>query len=304
VVRFEDTAIVIPLALSTFLLSLGSVILVDLILSGDNALIIGTIASRIPQHRQRWLALAFGGVVAILLRIILTIAATFLLRIPFLQSAGGILVFLIAARFILDDQPSSPSDTAATLSQSTETQPEELPPLARKFSTWMNRKMQSRLTTSQRNFLIAVATITVADLTMSLDNIIAIGALARGQVFIIAVGLILSIVLLLLGSALISELVGHIPGLIFLTRCMLAWTAADLLWNDLHSFVIYAVNVGLHLLFIGSIIVIYALQWFRSRPTKTTIQAPQKKGSPIYSSNSYAQTGDVTQVPQKKPIDV
>jgi YjbE family integral membrane protein len=294
---------VIPSALSTFLLSLSSVILVDLILSGDNALIIGAIASRIPQHHQRWLALTFGGIVATFLRVILTIAATFLLRIPFLQSAGGILVLLIAARFVLDDQPSSPSDTAATLSQSTETHHEQLPPLARKFFIWMSRKMYSRLTTNQRNFLIVIVTISVADLTMSLDNIIAISALAHGQVLIIAIGLVLSIILLILGSAVVSELVERVPALIFLTSCMLAWIAADLLWSDLHSFVIYAVNVGLHILFIGTIVVIYSLKWFRSRPAKTAIRTPQKKGSPIYSSNSYAQIGDITRAPQKKPID-
>jgi len=82
---------------------------------------------------------------------------------------------------------------------------------------------------------MAIITITIADLTMSLDNIVAVGALAHGQVVPLAIGLVLSIALLIVGSALISELTNRIPGLMIITSFILAWVSANLVWNDLHN---------------------------------------------------------------------
>ncbi len=279
-------------ALSSFLFSLGGVILVDLILSGDNALVIGAVAARISQRRQRWIALAFGGLIAILLRIIFTVSTTFLLGIPYLQSIGGVLVFLIAVRFVFEDQPSPTSETA----EPQVSMEQELPALARLFSRWIVQRMEPRFATKRWNFLFAVATIAIADLTMSLVNIVAIGALAHGRVLIIVVGLVLSIVLLLLGSALISELVGRIPGLIALTSCILAWIASDLLWSDLKRFSPPVFNIGLHALLVGSIVLLCIVHWAFLRFSHKQALAAQSDSHPSISEvQSSPQNGEVVQ---------
>ena len=79
---------------------IGSIILVNLVLSGDNALVIGAVAADLPP-RTRWLALIAGGGVAIVLRIIFTYFATLLLHLPYLQALGGLVLLIIAARFLL-----------------------------------------------------------------------------------------------------------------------------------------------------------------------------------------------------------
>lgn len=220
--------------LSTFLLSIGGIILVDLILSGDNALVIGAAAAHIQQRRRRLIALGIGGLGAILLRILFTASTTFLLSIPFLQAVGGILVLVIAIRLLFDDQ-SSEETTAEDASTKPPDANEQLPALARRFSTWMGRRMEGKTTSANWEFFLAIAIITIADITMSLDNIIAIGALAHKQVVILVIGLSLSIALLILCSALVSELVSRIPWLIVVASFILAWVSSDLIWNDIHG---------------------------------------------------------------------
>src|SRR5579884_3764562 len=83
------------------LAAIGSIIMVDLVLSGDNALVIGAAAAGLPR-RQRWYAIVFGGGGAIVLRIIFAVIATLLLRLPLLQALGGILLLVIAVRLLMD----------------------------------------------------------------------------------------------------------------------------------------------------------------------------------------------------------
>src|SRR5215472_203357 len=89
------------------LAALGSIILVDLVLSGDNALVIGAAAAGLPR-RKRWAAIVLGGGAAILLRIGFAIIATFLLRLPLLQALGGILLLLIALRLLVERSKKQP----------------------------------------------------------------------------------------------------------------------------------------------------------------------------------------------------
>ncbi len=220
--------------LTTFLLSLGGIILVDLILSGDNALIIGVVAARISQRRQRWLVLVFGGLGAILVRILFTVSTTFLLRIPYLQTVGGLLVLTIAIRLLFDDPPSAKSSTEKQDPPS-ESSERQLPALVRLLTNRARSRERKSPASRNSDFFMAIITITIADLTMSLDNIVAVGALAHGQVVPLAIGLVLSIALLIVGSALISELTNRIPGLMIITSFILAWVSANLVWNDLHN---------------------------------------------------------------------
>ena len=239
--------------LTTFLISISGIIAVDLILSGDNALVIGAAAAHIPQRRKRLLALALGGAGAILLRILFTISTTFLLSIPYLQALGGLLVLIIAIRLLFDDQPTanSPPDKPTPPSKS------QLPALAKRFSDWAGSQANQQVASSNWDFWLAIATITIADITMSLDNIIAVGALAHQQIAALVIGLFLSIALLIIGSALVSELISRIPGLIIIASLILAWVSSDLIWNDTHNLPFIQNNPGFHIaLLIGFISII------------------------------------------------
>lgn len=198
-----------------FLAAVGSIILIDLVLSGDNALVIGAAAAGLPR-RQRWYAIVLGGGGAIVLRIAFAIIATLLLRLPLLQAIGGILLLLIAVRLLMDRGASKHTNS----SKQPEAEARDTP------SSGVNA-------TAKRSFLAAMVTILVADVTMSLDNVLAIGALASGNLPLLAVGLVLSIALVLLGSALVAELIGRFPWLMDVAALVLAWTAAKMVLDDI-----------------------------------------------------------------------
>src|SRR5215469_13053280 len=151
-------------------LAAGGIALIDIILSGDNALVIGAAASRLPRS-QRLLAIIWGGVAAVIIRLLLAAVATKLLLIPLLQLIGGIIIFALAVRLLL------PEDSAGK----------------------SPRRAYDQL-------LPATLTILVADVTMSLDNVLAVAALAAGNIVLLIIGLIGSMLLLFVASALIARL--------------------------------------------------------------------------------------------------
>ena len=183
-----------------WLSAIAGIVLVDLVLSGDNALVIGVVAAGLPR-KQRWAAIVTGGAGAIVLRIGFAILATLLLQVPLLQAIGGAVLLFIALRLLLDR-----NHVAAASSEG-----------------------QS----APKSFLMAVLTILAADAMMSLDNVLAVGALADGNLLVLAVGLLLSIALVLLGSSLISTLMKHLPWLLDIASVILAWTAANMILSDL-----------------------------------------------------------------------
>jgi YjbE family integral membrane protein len=185
---------------------IGGIILVDLVLSGDNALVIGSAAAGLPR-RQRWGAILLGGGGAIILRIVFAVAATLLLQLPLLQAIGGIVLLAIAIRLLWDRSHKQTSSKDASHEQTAPV---------------------------KQSFLAALLTILIADVTMSLDNVLAVGALAAGDLPILVVGLLFSIILLLIGSALVSELVARLPWLLDVASLVLGWTAAQMLLEDIH----------------------------------------------------------------------
>jgi YjbE family integral membrane protein len=184
--------------------AVGSIILIDLVLSGDNALVIGVAASNLPKKR-RWSAMIFGGGVAILLRILFTIAATFLLNLPLLQAVGGAILLYITLHLLVER------------SQKRRGQSEQ---------------QEEKAVIADDSFGKALLTIIVADATVSLDNILAIGAIANGELLPLMIGLAVSIGFILLGSALVAGLIERIPLLLDLACLILAWTAATMFLND------------------------------------------------------------------------
>ncbi len=187
--------------------AIGGIILVDLVLSGDNALVIGAAASSLPR-KQRLLAITAGGSAAIVLRIIFAIIATLLLRLPLLQAIGAVLLIFIAIKLL------SERDTQESMhSQASEINtPKEIKSVS---------------------FLSAFVTILIADVTMSLDNVLAVGAIANGNITTLALGIVVSILLILVGSTLVAEVISKVPWLMDIASLVLAWTAAQMMLNDL-----------------------------------------------------------------------
>lgn len=200
------------------LAALGGIVLVDLVLSGDNALVIGAAAAGLPR-RQRYIAMGAGGAAAIVLRIIFAAAATLLLRLPLLQALGGLVLLVIAVRLLAERE--GPDHDEIAEDAALEPHPAD------------GEAAHARHAPGTRSFVSALVTIMVADVTMSLDNILAVGALAAGNIGLLAAGLLLSITLVLVGSALVAELIGRLPWLLDVAALVLGWTAANMILDDL-----------------------------------------------------------------------
>ncbi len=173
------------------------VLLVNLVLSGDNAVVIG-LAARDLDHQDRRRAILLGGGLAVILRLALTVPAEFLLQVPLLRAAGGLLLFWIAFRLLAPAADSSHEAHAPGL-------------------------------------IGAVKLIVLADITMSLDNILAVAAVAERSshpVFVLAVGLALSIPIVLIGGDIVARLMGRLPILVWIGAGVLAFTAAELVLED------------------------------------------------------------------------
>ncbi|MGH2501394.1 MAG: YjbE family putative metal transport protein [Ktedonobacterales bacterium] len=179
-----------------WLLTVGGIIVVDIALSGDNAVVIGAAASHLAG-RQRSIALAWGCLGAIVIRIALTGVATELLLIPLLQSVGGVVILFIALRMLAPEKEDDGS----------------------------RRRASDHLWT-------AILSILVADVTMSLDNVLAVGALAHGNLPLLVFGLVVSMALLLLASALVARLITRFWWLMDLSALILAYLAAQLVIED------------------------------------------------------------------------
>lgn len=183
---------------SDFLLPLLSIIAIDLTLSGDNAVVIGMVARQFHGWRRR-VAILGGAFGAIIVRVLLTSGATLLLDLPLIQVIGAVLLVWIAISLL------SSSDTHANESTGS--------------------KEDMRL-------IQAMGTILLADVTMSLDNILAIAGAAHGNLELVAIGLLLSITLLMIGGAGTAWLIDRATWLMPLGAAVIAWTAGGMLIED------------------------------------------------------------------------
>lgn len=176
------------------LLLLLEILMINLVLSGDNAVVIAMASKNLPLS-QRKKAVWWGALGAVLLRCLLTGAAIILLQIPFIQALGGILLAFIAFRLMTQQEDETRVESAATV--------------------WKS-----------------VQTILAADLIMSLDNVLAIAAVAEGDVAILVIGIAISIPIVVWGSNLIADLLHKFPVLIFAGAGILAYTAGKMLLHD------------------------------------------------------------------------
>jgi len=178
-----------------FLLSGLSIVLIDLLLAGDNALVIALAVRSLPQ-RERRIGIIGGAGVAVILRVALTSVAARLLEIEYLQIAGGLLILWIALKVLID--ASTPPDR----------------------------------TPAPKRFWQAIWYIVVADLTMSTDNVLAIAGASKGNLWLIAFGLAVSIPFIVLSSTLLSKLMDRFPALLYLGAGILGKVGGDMILTD------------------------------------------------------------------------
>ncbi|SET64799.1 TerC family protein [Paenibacillus sp. NFR01] len=177
------------------LLLLGEILMINLVLSGDNAMVIAMASKNLPE-KHRKTAVWWGAAGAVLLRCAMTFAAVVLLKIPFIQAGGGVLLLWIAFKLLIDEE-------------------EEITVRDSGSSIWKS-----------------VRTILIADFIMSLDNVLAIAGLAQGDLALIVIGIAISIPIVVWGSGIIAKWLHRYPVLIYLGAYILAYTAGDMLLQD------------------------------------------------------------------------
>jgi YjbE family integral membrane protein len=178
-----------------FWIGLGVIIWVNIILSGDNAVVIALAARSLPKHQQKQ-AIFWGAGAAVVLRIVLTIAAVKLLEFPFLKIIGGAALLWIAVKLLVPEDEDEGEVEAST-------------------QLWG-----------------AVKTILIADLVMSTDNVIAVAAAAKGSILLLTLGLIISIPLVIFGATMLMVLMERYPIIITLGAAVLGWTAGEMAVTD------------------------------------------------------------------------
>ena len=182
---------------AAFWAALGSIIWVNIILSGDNAVVIALAARSLPAHQQKK-AIFWGSAAAIVLRVVLTIVALEMLKWPYLKIIGGFLLLYIGVSLMLDDDDGDEGDVGRQAS----------------------------------GLLAAVRTILIADLVMSLDNVIAVAAAAKGNVPLLVIGLALSIPLIIFGSTLLLKVMERFPIIIVAGAALLGYLAGEMFLTD------------------------------------------------------------------------
>jgi YjbE family integral membrane protein len=178
-----------------FLSALAAIVVIDLVLAGDNAIVIALATRRLPQHLRKS-AIVWGTVGAVALRSVLTIAVVWLLAIPGLMLAGGVMLVWIAYK-LLADKSSDEHDV-----------------------------------NSSDNFWSAIRTIVVADIVMGLDNVLGVAGAAHGNFLLVVLGLLISIPIVVGGSQLILKLVDRFPVVIYVGAAVLAWTSAKMMTSE------------------------------------------------------------------------
>ena len=180
---------------AAFWAALGSIILANIVLSGDNAVVIALAARSLPAQQQKK-AIFWGSGAAIVMRIVLTLIAVEMLRWPYLKIVGGLLLLYIGVSLLVEDDDGGGSEEHAG------------------------------------GLLSAIRTILVADLVMSLDNVLAVAAAAKGDTPLLVIGLAISIPLIIFGSTLLLKVMERLPIIITLGAALLGFLAGEMIFTD------------------------------------------------------------------------
>jgi YjbE family integral membrane protein len=179
-----------------FWIGLLKIIWINIILSGDNAVVIAMAARSLPPHQQRK-AVLWGSGAAVVMRIVLTVVAVKLLALPYLQIVGGLLLLWIGVQLLGEEDDDDAGEAKGYGSLGA-----------------------------------AVRTILIADLVMSLDNVIAVAAAAQGSTTLLVIGLAISIPLVIFGSTLMIKLMERFPIIVMLGAALIGWVGGETIVND------------------------------------------------------------------------
>jgi len=179
--------------------ALGAIIVANILLSGDNAVVIAMAARSLPAHQQKK-AVVYGSAAAIVMRIVLTIVAVQMLQVPYLKIAGALALLWIGAQLLVETEEEGEVKQPGTMAA-------------------------------------AIRTILIADLVMSIDNVIAVAAAATRapedyRVILLIIGLATSIPLIIIGSTILMKIMERFPIIITLGAALLGWLAGEMLVSD------------------------------------------------------------------------
>lgn len=173
---------------------LGTIMIANILLSGDNAVVIAMAAKELPEN-QRNKAILWGSAAAIVMRVVLTLFAGSLLSLPYLKLIGGLALLYIAVDLLVNSDDEDQHKPVHTMKE-------------------------------------AIKTILIADLVMSLDNVIAVAAAAQGNTVMLIIGLLLSIPLIIGGSTLLMKVMDKLPIIVVVGAAMLGWLAGEMFCTD------------------------------------------------------------------------
>jgi YjbE family integral membrane protein len=214
-----------------FWIGLVKIVWINIILSGDNAVVIALAARSLPPRQQK-MAILWGSGAAVVLRIVLTLVAARLLALPYLQIAGGLLLLWIGAQLMADEDDGAHGQLKEAA-----------------------------------GMLAAVRTILVADLVMSLDNVIAVAAAANGSNILLGLGLAISIPLVVFGSTLMIKLMARFPAIVLLGAALIGWVGGETMAGDrvLADFAAQNHWVRYAAALVGAVLVFVAGKWLQQR---------------------------------------
>ena len=192
-----------------FWIGLIKIVWINIILSGDNAVVIALAARSLPPDQQKR-AVLFGSGAAVVLRIVLTVVAAKLLALPYLQIAGGLMLLWIGVQLLGGEEDGDGESK------------------------------------DYGSMLAAVRTILIADLVMSLDNVIAVAAAAQGDTTLLILGLAISIPLVIFGSTLMIKLMERFPIIIIFGAALIGWVAGETIASDVALKNVLLANPWLH----------------------------------------------------------
>jgi YjbE family integral membrane protein len=192
--RAEENCDMEMLSTSYFWVTLGQIMMINILLSGDNAVVIALASRSLPPAQQKK-AILFGSFGAIVLRVILTFFAVALLALPFLKIVGGLMLVWIGIKMLVPDEEDGELEGHSNLSA-------------------------------------AIRTIIVADFVMSLDNVLGVAAAAKGNVVLLVIGLAISIPLIVYGSTLVLRLMERFPAIVIAGAGLLGWVAGEMMVSD------------------------------------------------------------------------
>lgn len=206
---------------STAIIALLKIILIDIILSGDNAVVIAMATRNLPKELQNK-AIFWGTFGAVVLRIGFAAVIVYLLKIPFVTIIGGVLLLWIAYKVLVEEEDSS------------------------------NIKSYNGLGK-------AIQTIIIADAVMSLDNVVAVAGAANGHIGMVALGVLISIPIMIFGSKAIVKAMDKYPWIAYVGAGILAWTAAEMILKDKSVGELFHIHHGIATYLIQAVVVVLIL---------------------------------------------